>query len=97
VIGAFPEATYHHEELQLVPGDTMVLFSDGITEALNAAGEEFGENRVREVVEGVLAESPERVLRAVFDAVQAFARGAAQHDDLTAVVLRFRPSVTGSP
>jgi sigma-B regulation protein RsbU (phosphoserine phosphatase) len=88
LIGAFPDATYDHEERQLAPGDTMVLFSDGITEAMNVVGEEFGETRVREVVQGVLAESPERILHAVFEAVHAFARGAAQHDDLTAVVLR---------
>jgi serine phosphatase RsbU (regulator of sigma subunit) len=55
---------------------------------MNAGGEEFGENRVRDVVQGVLAESPERILHAVLEAVHAFARGAAQHDDLTAVVLR---------
>jgi phosphoserine phosphatase RsbU/P len=80
--------------VQLRPGDTMVLFSDGITEAMNGAGEEFGENRVRAVVRGVLAESPECILHAVFDAVHAFAREAAQHDDLTAVVLRFGPPTT---
>lgn len=89
LIGAFPDATYDHEDLQLAPGDTIVLFSDGVTEAMNADGDEFGESRARDVVQGVLAESPERILRALFDAVRAFARGAAQHDDLTAVVLRF--------
>ena len=94
LIGAFPDAKYVHEDLQLRPGDTMVLFSDGITEAMNGAGEEFGEHRVRAVVQGVLAESPECILHAVLDAVHAFARGAAQHDDLTAVVLRFGPPTT---
>jgi len=69
----------------------MVLFSDGITEAMNVSGEEFGETRVREIVQDVLAEPPDRILSAVFEAVRAFARGAAQHDDLTAVVLRFAP------
>ena len=92
LVGAFENATYDSEELQLRPGDTLVLYSDGITEAMNVAGEEFGEDRVRDVVQGVLGESPERILKAVFDAVAAFARGAPQHDDLTAVVLRFRPS-----
>lgn len=88
LLGAFPDATYQHEELHLAPGDTIVLFSDGVTEAMNAAGEEFGEGRARDVVQAMLAESPERMLRALFDAVRAFAR-EAQQDDLTALVLRF--------
>jgi serine phosphatase RsbU (regulator of sigma subunit) len=91
LVGAFEIATYDSEELQLRPGDTLVLYSDGITEAMNVAGDEFGEDRVCDVVQGVLGEPPELILKAVFDAVDAFARGAPQHDDLTAVVLRFRP------
>jgi phosphoserine phosphatase RsbU/P len=48
LVGAFPDAGYDQEDLRLAPGDTIVLFSDGITEAMNVAGEEFGEDRVRE-------------------------------------------------
>ena len=95
LVGAFPDAKYDQEDLRLAPGDTIVLFSDGITEAMNAADEEFGEDRVRAVVQGVLAEPPERILHAVFNAVQRFAHGAPQHDDLTAVVLRFGPAARG--
>jgi serine phosphatase RsbU (regulator of sigma subunit)/pSer/pThr/pTyr-binding forkhead associated (FHA) protein len=91
LVGAFENAIYDSEELRLRPGDTLVLYSDGITEAMNVAGEEFGEDRVRDVAQGVLGESPELILKTVFNAVDAFARGAPQHDDLTAVVLRFRP------
>jgi sigma-B regulation protein RsbU (phosphoserine phosphatase) len=74
------------------PGDTLVLYSDGITEAMNVAGDDFGENGVHKVVEGVLTESADRILQALFDAVRTFASGAAQHDDLTAVVIQFRAS-----
>ena len=89
LIGAFPDVTYDHEELQMQPGDTLVLYSDGITEAMNAAGDDFGESGVHKVVEGALTESADRILQALFDAVRTFASGAAQHDDLTAVVVRF--------
>ncbi|PWT80414.1 MAG: hypothetical protein C5B57_12310 [Blastocatellia bacterium] len=96
VIGSFAGARYDHEDVQLAVGDTLVLFSDGIVEARNVSGEEFGEVRVREVVQATLGESPKGILDAMFDAVRVFARGAAPHDDLTAVVLRFGPSVTTS-
>jgi len=89
LIGAFPDAVYEQAEVQLRPGDTLVLYSDGITEALDVNGEEFGEDRVRGVVEAHLSETPEAILQHLLDAVSAFARNAMQHDDLTAVVLRF--------
>ena len=46
ILGLFPHATYEEETLQLEDGDTLVVFSDGVTEALNAAGDEFGEERL---------------------------------------------------
>jgi serine phosphatase RsbU (regulator of sigma subunit)/pSer/pThr/pTyr-binding forkhead associated (FHA) protein len=91
LVGAFEDATYDRETLQLASGDTIVLYSDGITEAMNGDGEEFGEDRLRDIVQRSLAESPGRILQAVFEAVHAFAHGAPQNDDLTAVVLRFGP------
>jgi len=54
------------------------------------AGEEFGEERVRAAVEGLTAESPERVLDALLRALETFALGVPQFDDLTAVVVRYR-------
>ena len=93
LIGAFDDAVYEQAEVQLLPGDTVVLYSDGITEALDVDGEEFGEDRVRTVVAAHLSETPDAILQHLLDAVSAFARNATQHDDLTAVVLRF----TGLP
>ncbi len=89
LVGAFPEALFDEERLQLAPGDTLVLYSDGIPEAMSRAGEEFGEPRVRTVIEPMFKESPDRILQALLEAVRGFCRGAAQHDDLTAVVLRY--------
>jgi phosphoserine phosphatase RsbU/P len=89
LVGAFPETVFDEERLQLAPGDTLVLFSDGIPEAMSAAGEEFGETRVKAVIEPVLTESPDRILKTLIEAVRDFCCGAPQHDDLTAVVLRY--------
>ncbi len=91
LLGAFAGAEYAQEDVWLVPGDTLVLFSDGITEALSEAGEEFGEDRVREVVDTCATETPASILHRLLDAVRAFSAGTSQFDDLTAVVLRFGP------
>jgi sigma-B regulation protein RsbU (phosphoserine phosphatase) len=48
VIGAFPDSTYTQQEIQLYEGDRLLLFTDGVTEARNASGEEFGEHRLQE-------------------------------------------------
>jgi serine phosphatase RsbU (regulator of sigma subunit) len=90
LVGAFEKATFTHDEVQLSDGDTIVMFSDGITEGLNVSGDEFGEEGVRRAVEPVIGEPPDRVLAALFGALAAFTIGAAQHDDMTAVVLRYR-------
>jgi sigma-B regulation protein RsbU (phosphoserine phosphatase) len=89
LVGAFEDALYEQGERQLTPGDVIVLFSDGIIEALNAEGEEFGDERVRAAVEPRAALAPERILKALLDALEAFTRGVPQTDDLTAVVVRY--------
>jgi len=88
IIGAFPEAAYEQGVVHLAPGDTLIVVSDGVSEALNAAGEEFGDARVRALVDGMRHETPQRLLRAIVDGVVTFAQGTAQHDDLTVLVLR---------
>jgi serine phosphatase RsbU (regulator of sigma subunit) len=89
LVGAFPHATFDRGEVRLAPGDTIVAFSDGVTEAMNVEGEEFGEDGVRRTVEAVRAGSPREILGALFDAVRAFAGTQSARDDLTALVVRF--------
>jgi serine phosphatase RsbU (regulator of sigma subunit)/pSer/pThr/pTyr-binding forkhead associated (FHA) protein len=89
LIGAFPEATFACESVQLSRGDTVVLYSDGISEAADADDDQFGEDRIRAAVDGVIDRPPAEVLDALFAAVRAFAHGAVV-DDMTAVVLRYR-------
>jgi sigma-B regulation protein RsbU (phosphoserine phosphatase) len=89
LLGAFPEARYQLGTETLRPGDTILLFSDGISEAMTAAGEEFGEERVSAVVQAALAGEPRAILDALFDAVRSFVADEGQSDDLTALVLRY--------
>jgi sigma-B regulation protein RsbU (phosphoserine phosphatase) len=76
--------------MQLEPDDTLVLYSDGITEAENPERELFGFERLRDVLARWRGGSLESVKKAVFDSVTEFAQGAPQADDMTLLVVRYR-------
>jgi sigma-B regulation protein RsbU (phosphoserine phosphatase) len=73
----------------LQPGDLLVAFSDGVTEALSATGEEYGEDRLLECVGTNRQKSMREILDAIFASVREFSVGAVQSDDVTALVVRF--------
>ena len=89
ILGAFPQATFEEEVVQLYPGDVLVAFSDGITEAMNNVGEEFGEDRLLECINTHRELQPKHLLERVFETVRQFSGGSTQYDDLTALVLRY--------
>ena len=72
----------------LEPGDVVVLLSDGIYEQCNAAGEQFGEHRVEEIVRAHQAKPVSELMAALLRAVRAFAGSTPQEDDVTAVLIR---------
>ena len=88
-VGMFETAPYSGDETALSPGDTLVLYSDGVTEAHNVAGEEFGEARLVTVLERYSRGSAAIVLEQIINAVKDFARGAEQYDDVTALVVKY--------
>ena len=67
----------------------LIVFSDGVSEALSAEDEEYGEGRIVDVVRKQGSVQPQEMLDALFGDVRSFARGAAQSDDITALVLRY--------
>jgi sigma-B regulation protein RsbU (phosphoserine phosphatase) len=89
ILGLFAQATYEQEAVQLEPGDVLVVFSDGVTEALNAEGGEFGEQRLLACLEENCACTSKELLDRLLSAVSSFVADAAQHDDVTALVLRY--------
>ena len=91
ILGLFPQAIYEQETLALEPGDLLAIFSDGVTEALDAAGEEFGEERLLACLDANRQSRPPEVLERLLSAVRGFMAGAPQHDDVTALVLRYQP------
>ncbi len=90
VLGLLVVAQYEFGETMLAPGDLVVMFSDGVTEARNSAGDEYERQRLLAVLAGQHGHAAERVLEDVLGAVNAFAEGAPQADDITALVLRYR-------
>lgn len=95
VLGLLNAASYTAETIQLSAGDLVVICSDGVTEAMNANGDEFGRARIVEAISQSADRGPEAVLDALLGAVRAFAEGAPQSDDLTAMILRYKPQDGG--
>jgi sigma-B regulation protein RsbU (phosphoserine phosphatase) len=89
IVGLFETATFDEETVNLTPGDWLIVFSDGVSEAMSASGDEYGENRIVACVERHKSMEPRDLLEALFADVRDFTRGAAQSDDITAMVLRY--------
>lgn len=94
VLGIQPGHTYHNGQVQLRPGDTLFLYTDGITEAENLQDEEFTEARLDKKLAELAGASSERVATEIVDAVHDFVEDAPQSDDITCVVARFRPGTS---
>jgi len=89
-VGLVPEAEFTTTTLQLQPNDTMVLFSDGVTEAMDPEEELYGVPRLRGVLQGKPDMQLDEIQKAILESVENFARGARQADDLTLLLVRYR-------
>ncbi|MCY3576612.1 MAG: SpoIIE family protein phosphatase [bacterium] len=87
-LGIAPDVVYTQESVTLAPGDTVVLFTDGVTEAMNTDNQQFGLERLTEVFEGKSPTSALEANEAVFNQVRIFAGDAPQSDDITCLTLR---------
>jgi serine phosphatase RsbU (regulator of sigma subunit) len=92
IVGLFEHASYEQEEIQLAAGDLLAVFSDGVSEALNPEGDEFGEARTQAAIAPNWLEPSDVVLQSLLDSVRAFARGAPQNDDVSALIVRYTPT-----
>ncbi len=90
VLGLFGTAQYESREIGFEPGDHLVLFTDGVLEALNTAGEEFGEERLRSLLKANARSATPDILARLREAITAFSANAPQHDDITMMVLGYR-------
>jgi sigma-B regulation protein RsbU (phosphoserine phosphatase) len=92
VIGLLDIAPFRHATVALQPGDLLVAFTDGISEAMNPSDEEWGEERLAAAVAAVRGREASGIVLGLMTAADAFAAGAKQHDDMTIVVVRVLPS-----
>ena len=79
---------YGQTDQTLHPGDALILFSDGVTDAQDGSDEEFGEPRLLEVLASAAGQPAETVIDHIFAAIDEFAGGAPQFDDMTILVAR---------
>ena len=88
-LGIMAELPYDSATLTLEPGDTLFLYTDGVSEAMNPVDEEFGEGRLEAVLAATAGQPVGDILNAVTEAVTHFADSAPQSDDITCLVVRF--------
>lgn len=88
LLGIIDDMEYRENTLQLESGDTLVLFTDGVTEARNPEQEEFGTERLKAILSGLADKSSQQIINAIKTAITDFADGAEQSDDITMLVIK---------
>lgn len=96
VLGVLDEVTLEERAVTLTPGDVLVLYTDGVTEAMDETYAEFGIARLKTAVTSYVSDHPDAsaadVTTAILQAVRAFTHGTPQFDDLTLLVVRYTPA-----
>jgi phosphoserine phosphatase RsbU/P len=87
-VGMLPDVVHKEASIRIAPGDTILLYSDGITEALKGDDEEFGMERLTALAAAGREEAPAEISRRIFGAVNDFTKGVAQYDDQTVLIAR---------
>lgn len=90
LLGAFDFAEYHSQETKLEPSDVVVIFSDGVTEAVNTANQLFGDPRLEQLVKESARLSAKEIKDRIEQEVRAFTRDVPQGDDITMIALKMR-------
>jgi sigma-B regulation protein RsbU (phosphoserine phosphatase) len=83
-----PDARYEERPLAIQPGDVLLLYTDGVSEAESPAGEQFGPRRLEECLKQLRDGSANEILKGIVDAVTAWAAERGVSDDLTLVVVK---------
>ena len=89
-LGIARQAIYEEGAITLAPGNVLLAFTDGVTEAVNTSGASYSEVRLHELFGGLAGEPPQHIVDRVVKAVSAFAADAPQHDDITVLALQYR-------
>lgn len=95
VLGQFARAAYSSKQTRVAPGDSIVLYTDGVTEAMNPEHEQFSDERFTALLSTLHGHSAEQQVAAVLDAVTGFAQGAPQSDDITLLSIAYAGAAEG--
>lgn len=90
LLGAFPGALYHEHRIQFKKGDVLVLYTDGVSEAENPEGEQFGVERVDEIARQVAPRGSRAVIRSLLKAIREHEKTTSLQDDITLMVIQCR-------
>jgi len=88
-LGVMDEMSYHCAEVKLHAGDSLVMYTDGVTEAMNEAGELFGEEGLEQALTGLIGKTARDEVDVILQSTREFVNGAKQSDDITIVVLQY--------
>jgi sigma-B regulation protein RsbU (phosphoserine phosphatase) len=88
ILGVFPDPPLDVQDLEIPPGSTLVLYTDGAFDAVNAADERFGMQRLKAAVETVRGQSATQVRDHILQSIHAFHGGVPQADDITLLVVK---------
>jgi len=91
IMGAFEQIELEEREIDLVPGDIIVFYTDGVTEAINANHHMFGEERLRAALAAHASASAQEILEAIVEAVYTFTGDTPQSDDMTLLIVKRQP------
>ena len=93
-LGVFPGTAFEEQECTLSPGDALLLYTDGLTEAKDQNRKNFGRDRVRELLDGCIADAgmtPEKIVQSLSQAAHSYSGQAPQSDDLTMLLVKYEP------
>jgi len=88
LLGAFPDSQYEQEKIIMKPGDLLILFSDGITEAMNEDNKEFGEEKLLAVIKNNKDTEPGLLIEEIVSAVKDHSGTTPQSDDMTLMIIK---------
>lgn len=91
IAGVFPELNITSESMMLAPGDMLILYTDGITEAFNPKREIFGDERLLKCLDGEPTKTSEQTIAGLLEAVRKYTAGEPQSDDITTIAVRYAP------
>ena len=88
MLGCLPDSDFEDEKISVKKNDVIVIYSDGISEAMNESEEEYGEERLTELISNHLEDSPDKIIENILSDVNVFVGKASQWDDMTLMIIK---------